>query len=218
VVAARARLAAAEARQRSTSSSLGDTRVLAPTTGVVERRLVENDEHVARGASMFTVVRNDVLELAAAVPSRLAGDVRVGQRAHFVAEGRPLDGRVARVSPTVDPTTRAVTVYVQVPNAGGAIKGNTFATGRVVGRTIADALLVPTPALRQGADSAARPYVYRIAGDRVVRAPVEVGVVDEARAVAQILDGLQEGDRVVVGNVGTLGEGMKVQVVGEKKN
>ena len=45
-------------------------------------------------------------------------------------------------------------------------------------------------------------------------APVQIGIVDEAQGVAQVLGGLRSGDRVVVGNVGTLGEGMQVQIVG----
>lgn len=216
VVSARARVAAAEAALRSTSSSLGDTRVLAPTTGVVAQRLVEDGEHVARGASMFTVVRSDVLELAASVPARFANDVRAGLPARFSAGGRPIAGRVARVSPTVDPATRAVTVYVQVPNADGQLKGNTFATGRVIGRTVPDAIFVPSSAIRTVADSAAASYVFRIAAGRLARTPVTTGVVDDERAVTQILSGLHAGDQVVAGNVGTLGEGMKVQVLGEK--
>jgi RND family efflux transporter MFP subunit len=211
---ARAQLAAAEARVRMTSSTATDTRVLAPTSGVVDKRLVENGEHVARGASMFSVVRSDVLELAASVPARFANDVRAGQTVHFAADGRRFDGRVARVSPTVDPTTRAVTVYVQVPNADGSLKGNSFASGRVIGRTISDALLVPAPAIRDVPDSNAY-YAFRVTNGQLARTPVTIGIVDDARAVTQVVSGLQAGDRVVVGNVGTLGDRMKVQIVGE---
>ena len=188
--------------------------MLAPTSGVIETRLVENGEHVARGASMFTLVRNDVLELAASVPARFADGVRAGQVVHFSIDARRFDGKVARVSPTIDPTTRAVTVYVQVPNASGAIKGNSFATGRVVGSTIPDALLVPGTAVREIPDSA-QYYVFRVANEQLERRPITVGVVDESRGVTQVLSGLEAGDRVVVGNVGTLGDKMKVQLVGE---
>lgn len=215
VVAARAQVAAADARVRSTSSFVTDTRVVAPTSGVIEKRLVENGEHVARGASMFTVVRSDVLELAASVPARFAGDVRTGQTVRFIADGRRFDGRVARVSPTVDPATRAITVYVQVPNGNGELKGNTFASGRVIGRTVNDALLVPGPAVRDVPDSSSAYYVFRVAGEQLARTPVTLGVVDDARGVTQVTSGLSEGDRVVVGNVGTLGDKMKVQIVGE---
>jgi membrane fusion protein (multidrug efflux system) len=212
VASARARLAAADARVRATSSVLRDTRVVAPTTGIVARRLVEDGEHVARGASMFTVVRNDVLELAAAVPARQANEVAAGQTVSFTADGRSLVGRVARVSPTVDPTTRAITVYVQVPNSGGAIKGGTFATGRVVGRTIPDAPTVPTTALRQ-TQQGGTPFVYTLADRTIDIAQVRLGIVDETRGVAQVVEGLKEGDRVIVGNVGTLGRGMRVNII-----
>ena len=215
VAAAKARLAAAQARVRATSSLTTDTRVLAPTSGTIARRVVESGEHVARGAALFTLVRSDVLELAAAVPARQANAVQVGQTVHFSADGRAFDGKVARVSPTVDPATRSVTVYVQIPNAGGAVKGGTFATGRVVSQTIPDALVIPASAVRQRVDDGGT-FVYRVAGTTLDIAPVTVGVVDQRKGVAEIRQGLAEGDRVVVGNVGTLGRGMQVIVAGEE--
>ena len=52
VAASQARLAAAEARQRSMAIAESDTRVLAPTSGTVSQRLVDNGEHVARGQQL----------------------------------------------------------------------------------------------------------------------------------------------------------------------
>jgi membrane fusion protein (multidrug efflux system) len=213
LVAARARLAAADARVRSTSSLLTDTRVLSPTEGVVESRGVENGERVARGAVLLTVVRNDVLELQAAVPARRASEVRPGQVVHFTADGRAFDGRVARVSPTIDRASRSISVYVQVANPGGSLKGGTFATGRIVGRSLPDALVVPTTALRQSQDGSSS-FVYRIASGTLNQSTVRLGVVDDARGLAEVVEGLKEGDQVVVGNVGTLGNGMQVQIAG----
>ena len=214
LAASRARLAAAEARVRATTSLLTDTRALAPTTGVVARRNVENGEHVARGAEMFTVVRSDVLELAAAVPARQANEIKVGQRVHFAAGGQDLEGRVARMNPTIDPTTRSITVYAQVPNGDGALKGNSFATGRIVSRSVDGAIVIPSTAIRQ-AQGNEKPFVYRLgAEDALERAPVSVGILDEAQAIAEIVEGLNVGDRIVVGNVGTLGAGMKVTIAG----
>lgn len=217
VATARARLAAADARLRAIGNQARDTRVVAPTSGIVDKRFVEAGVHVARGAPLFSVVRNGTLELAAAVPSRQAGMVRPGQIVHFVADGRRFDGRVARVSPTVDPATRAVTVYVQIPNPGGTIRGGTFATGRVVSRTLTGVLAVPTTALRQTADEG-KPFVYRIDGRTLNIAPVQLGAVDERQGIAQVAEGLQAGDRIVVGNVGVLGRGMLVTIAGEEKS
>jgi RND family efflux transporter MFP subunit len=201
---------------RTASVAVGDTRVLAPTTGIVATRAVEAGEHVARGATLFTVVRNDRLELAASVPARQASDIAPGQAVRFVADGQALEGRVARVSPTINPASRAVEVYLQVDNPGGRLKGNTFATGRIIGRTVRDALLVPIAAIRQSG-AGGTSFAYRVAGDRVERVDVQVGIADDTKGVVQILDGLAAGDRVIVGNVGAIGAGARVQVVGERQ-
>lgn len=212
VVAARATVAAADARVRASASLVGDTRVLAPIAGIVEKRLVDNGERLARGAPILTLVRTDVLELAASVPARSAEAVRVGQTVRFESGGHDFAGRVVRVSPTIDPVTRAITVYVQVPNPNGVLRGGSFATGRVIGRSIPGALVVPSPAIRAGGQGAS-PFVYRVEGDRLAQTPVRVGVVDDAAGMTEVLEGLKAGDRVIIGNVGTLGRGMKVQII-----
>jgi membrane fusion protein (multidrug efflux system) len=212
VTTARARVAAAQARVRTTGSEVRETRVLAPATAMVERRLVEPGEHVARGTELFTLVRSETLELTAAVPERRASSIAPGQRVRFDAAGRRFEGRVARVSPTIDPASRSVTVYVQVPNATGNLRGGTFATGVVVARLIEGALVVPIAAIRQTA--AREPFVYRIAAGTVEQVSVALGITNEDAGIAEVLSGLTSGDRVIVGNVSGIGRGMRVQVIG----
>lgn len=207
---ARARVAAANARLRTSSTSARDTRVVAPTSGTVEKRFVENGEHVANGAQMFSVVRNDVLELEAAVPERLANSVARGQSVRFLANGQTFEGRVARVSPTVDPLSRSITVYMQIPNPNGALKGGTFATGTLMARNIANAITIPTSAIRQTGTGGQ--MVYRIENGSLDTASVTVGVRNDRAGVAEIVTGVSAGDSVISGNVGSLGRGMKVQI------
>src|SRR5207249_4778999 len=83
----------------------------------------------------------------------------------------------------------------------------------IVQRTLRDALTVPTPSIHQMQETG-QPYVYRIADNAVDVAPVQLGVIDERAGKAEVLSGINEGDRVIVGNVGVLGRGMKVSVVG----
>jgi RND family efflux transporter MFP subunit len=181
----------------------------------VSIRQVENGEHVSRGASMFTVVRNDILELEAAVPARFAGDVNPNMPVRFNAGGREMNGRVARVSPTINPANRSVTIYLQLPNPGGTLRGNTFATGRIVARTLNGSTIVPTSAIRYGQQQNA-PFVYRIANETVEHQPVQLGVVDEVAGIVQIVSGVDPGDRVIVGNVGAIGRGVKVRIAGSR--
>jgi membrane fusion protein (multidrug efflux system) len=128
-------------------------------------------------------------------------------------DGRPHEGKVARVSPVIDPLSRSVTVYVRLDNPGGAIKGGTFATGRVVRRVLPDALILPSAAIRQRPNTGT-PFVYKIAGERVAEADVTLGASDDAQEVVEMLSGVEDGDQIIVGNVGMLGDGMHVQILG----
>jgi RND family efflux transporter MFP subunit len=170
---------------------------------------------VLRGTELFTLVRFDVLELMASLPARRANDVMPGQPVRFLADGKAFTGKVARVSPTIDPASRSITAYVQIPNPRGELKGNTFSSGQIIAQTLNDVLVVPQPAIRTGQDG--KQFVYRIVGSELEQAPVTVGAVDEARGLVEIKDGVQERDEVVVGNVGTLGRGMKVQIIGNER-
>lgn len=212
---AKAQQAAAESRLRAAQSLSRDTRIVAPVTGTIQFRRVQSGEHVLRGSELFTLVRSDILELTASLPARRANDVKPGQPVRFLADGKAFTGKVARVSPTIDPASRSITAYVQIPNLNGELKGNTFSSGQIIAQTLSNVLVVPQPAVRTGQDGIA--FVYRIVGGELEQAPVTLGAVDEARGLVEIKDGLQERDQVVVGNVGTLGRGMKAQIIGNER-
>lgn len=212
---AKARFAAAESRVKAAISLSRDTKVLAPVTGMVERRTVENGERVSRGAALFTVVRSDMLELAAAVPARRASALQRGLEVRFTADGRAIEGRVARISPTIDLQSQSITVFVQVPNRDNSLKGNTFATGQIIERSLSGQLVIPAGAVRQTAATAGgQTFVWKVEGGSLTRSDVKLGIVDEARGVVQVTEGLKPGDEIVVGNVGLLGAGMQVQIIG----
>lgn len=211
-LAANARLAAANARLRSAEFARRDALVSAPARGTISRRLVQTGERVSRGAQLFVLVRDDTLEFTAALAARAAAVVGAGQEARFVVDGREFVGRVARVSPAIDPASRSVAVYVRVPNPRRELKANAFASGRLVSAKLDGVLTVPVSALRKSRDGDAS-FVYRIEGNQIAVAPVRVGSTDEARGMVEILEGIAENDRVVVGNVGTIGRGMQVQVL-----
>ncbi len=211
--AAKARLAASEARLRTAQNVMRDMRVVAPVAGIISTKSVQNGEQTLRGAALFTLVRNETLELTAALPAKLAGGVREGQLTRFSADGKPFTGKVARVSPTIDPTSRNITVYIQIPNPRNALKGNTFATGQIIARTVANALVIPQAAVRISPVDG-KPMVYKVEGGTLSAATVKTGISDDARGVVEILAGVEERDVVVVGNPGTLGRGMKATVLG----
>ena len=211
--AAKARLAAADSRLRAAQNLARDTRVVAPVAGIINTKKVQNGEQTLRGSELFTIVRNEVLELTASLPAKRANEVKAGQLVRFSADNRQFTGKVARVSPTIDPTSRNITVYIQIANADQSLKGNTFASGQIVSRIVNNAMVVPQAAVRISSVDGKR-LVYVIEGGLLNPATVKTGIADDARGVVEITEGLKEKDLIVVGNPGTLGRGMKATVLG----
>src|SRR6185436_7126441 len=115
---AEAQLAAARARQRSTWQQLDDTSVKAPFAGIVSERPASMGDVVTPGTELLTIIDPSSMRLEAQVPSDQIQQVRPGARARFTIRGvtGTFAGAVDRVSPSADPVTRQVSIFVSLPN------------------------------------------------------------------------------------------------------
>lgn len=213
---ARARLALSESQLASAEDRLATSTLRAPAAGVVSKRYLQAGDRVDLGKPVMDIVDTRVLQLTASVPVEFVGDLRVGRTVSLQAAqlgSSRLTGRISRINPTADDATRQVRVYVDIPNGSGRLVGGTFVSGRVLLREAQGAVAVPRTAVRLEGD-ARTPVVYVIAGGKVHRRVVSVGVVDEDQGLEQITSGVQVGDLVVVGPVEGLSDGVPAEVLG----
>lgn len=99
---------------------------------VVAQRLVAEGEMVRAfpSVAVFRLVIDRPLKLITMVPERHMGEIKVGQAAEIYSEAYPKEifkGTVARVSPTVDRTSRTFYVEVLIPNEDRRLKPGSFA-------------------------------------------------------------------------------------------
>ena len=187
--------------------------IRSPVAGVISRRVVESGDRVKDGDLLFELVNTTELEFDASVPSEFAGSFGIGAPVALAGQGLPADGvsgRVARINPAADASTRQVKVYVAVPNRGGRIVAGVFASGRVVQRQVRNVLAVPREAIR--AEEGGKTYVLIVLDDRIERRDVTVGAVDDLAGLAEIASGLAGGETVVVGPAQGLRPGQPVSV------
>ena len=114
------------------------------STGVVAKRHVQVGEKVAFDSPLVTVVDLTDMELQAAVPAVDVPELAIGKAVELTIDGfgeRRFTGRVERINPAAEPGTRAILVYVGIPNSDGALRGGMFATGRIA---LAASAPVPT--------------------------------------------------------------------------
>jgi RND family efflux transporter MFP subunit len=207
-----AEAAAANARSQlaAARTQLGNTVLRAPISGVVADRAVGLGDVATAGMALFTIVDPSSMRLEASVPSSDLAALRVGAAVEFTVRGydQPFAGRIDRIAPQADPTTRQVPIYVSIPNAGGALVGGLFADGRVVTQS-ATGLIVPTDAVNT---AEATPWVLRVVNGRAERASVKLGIQDARTDRVQIVSGVEEGDILLRGASQSIAPGTAVDV------
>ncbi len=206
--------AAAQAAQAEEAESRSTIR--APLTGIVSERSVDAGEAVGMDAPLFTVVNSDTLELSGQIPVDRAAHVRVGAPVAFTLTATPereLRGRVARIDPVADPGTRQVGVYVQLANAKHQIIGGQFATGRIVGERVEDAVVIPELAVRGDGDST---YVLLVENGRVMKQAITVGPSDRATGQVAVAKGLEGGEKVIATPAVQLAPGTEVVLASDE--
>ena len=201
-VASDAMLADVRSRVTSAEKMLANASIRAPFGGVVSERPANAGDVVQIGAPVLTIVDPTLLRLEASVPADLLATVKVGAKVEFNVTGiagRRFTGKVARINPTVDPTTRQVRLYVTVLNNDRTIVAGAFAEGRVAVTSVR-ALTVPAGAIDP---RAAVPSVKRVRNGVVESVPVTIGVRDDVAERVEITKGVSRGDTLLIG--GALG-------------
>ena len=205
---AQARLEAQRAAAQVQQLRLGQTRLLAPDSGIISARSATVGAVPPAGQELFRMIRQGRLEWRAEVPSADLGRIKPDMPVKVQAEGgAPIEGKVRMVGPTVDAQTRNGLVYIDLGATTGARAGM-FARGDIeIGSARGLALPQSAVQLRDGFT-----YVHRVGADgKVAETKVQIGRRVGDRI--EIVSGLDPQANVVASGGGFLGDGDTVRVV-----
>lgn len=206
--AQRATRDAARARVAEIRANLGDRSIRAPFAGVLGIRRVSPGALVQPGTEIASLDDVSQVYVDFPVPEVQLANLAAGQRLTGRSSawpGRDFDGEVSMVGSRVDPNTRAVTVRGTFPNADRALRPGMLVRVRL-DRPARRALVVPEIAVVQvGRDS----FAWRVRDDQTVE-QVRIGIGARVAGRAEVVDGLADGDRIVVDGTGKLRPGMEV--------
>ncbi len=201
-----------EAQLEVAKKALADTVVRSPMAGWVAERAVQRGDKTAVDGKLFTLVDLSRMEMEALLPASEIAQVAVGQPFSCRVEGygeRPFEGRVARIAPSTQAGNRYLPIYIELDNADAALRAGVFAEGSLqLARAKAQAL-IPITAVR---NEAGVDFVYVIAGDRLRRQPVVLGMKSEAEGLVDVQKGLVAGTQVIAANLGNLKDGVRVHL------
>jgi len=215
LAAAKQQLEVAKADQQHYAALSGYANIVAPYDGVVTWRFSDTGALVQAGTSstsglpVVTVAQIDVLRLRIPVPESLAAKVRIGDSAdvRVQATGEHFTGKVTRFTDALDPSTRTMQVEIDVPNPQYHLQPGMYAEVTLLANSRSDALTIPiTAVLRSGNKTS---VLIIDSQNRVQVRQVELGVESPNRT--EVLNGLNQGERVIVGNLGSYQAGEEVR-------
>jgi HlyD family secretion protein len=169
-------------------------RVTAGLAGVIQDIPIEVGQEVAPGANLALIAEPERLQAEVRIPATQAREIQLGQVAHVDTRNGVMDGRVARI----DPTVRQGTVQVDIELSGELPPGarpDLSVEGRVDIEVLDDVLFVNRPA-SGAADHVVELFRVEPSGDYATRVEVRLGRASVRNI--EVLEGLIEGDRIVI--------------------
>lgn len=214
--AAQQELAVTQANQKQVAALSDYTRITAPFAGVITNRYADTGALVAAGTSSSTqatpVVRLaqvSVLRLVLPIPESVAALVHLQDpvKVHVQALNQDIQGRVSRFADSLDMQTRTMETEIDCDNRDGRLIPGMYTDSEISLHQKAGALTLPLEAVVRNGDDAT---VLAVNSQNVLEERhIKLGLEDNARV--EVLSGLSEGDRVVIGSRSQFQPGQKVQ-------
>jgi membrane fusion protein (multidrug efflux system) len=212
----RAQVHQMEVALQQAETNLTYSYIRAPFAGSISVRNLDAGAFVSGSTGSTSTLSRGILVLQDITTVRVLVDVveqdvplvKFGQTAELRADaypGRVFTGKVTRIVQALNPSTRTMTVEVDIPNPDRALKGGMFARVELLVGVHANALQIPIDAVtRLEADQ----YVYTVQDGKARKVPVEMGI--RSNGLIEITKGLTETDPVIVSGKDLVTDGVKV--------
>jgi multidrug efflux system membrane fusion protein len=214
--AAYARYTAGRARQSQAALSLADATLRSPIDGVIIRRAVEVGSLAGPSLPAFTIADTRVVKVVFGVPDVVVAKLRMGETLAIQAEAMPgevLQGRITRISPSADPTSRVFEVEATLPNRDGRMKVGMLATLRLGEAAGTADMYVPLASVIRPVGDSSGYAVYLVGDSAGTTARLRrVRLGDVSGNLIAVREGLAPGDRVIVRGATIVADGQPVRV------
>jgi len=204
---AKGNVQAAQAQLRVAQNAVRDSVATSPLSGVVAKRHVQPGEKVAFDSPLVTVVDLKDMELQALVPSSDIPELKPGMAVDLIVDGfgdRKFTGRIQRINPSTEAGTRAILVFVGIPNDGQALRGGMFATGRIALTASPPVATLPSTAVRTEAGVS---YIWTIQDGKLAKRTVVIGRRDDDAGRVELKTELPAGVPVLSAKFDNLKDG-----------
>jgi membrane fusion protein (multidrug efflux system) len=197
-----------EAQAQLAKNALRDAIVVTTLAGTVAKRNIQPGEKVNFDSPLFTVVDLARMEVQAMIPANDIPEIVIGMPVELSIEGfgeRRFNGTIERINPMTEAGTRAILVFVQIPNPDAVLRGGMFATGRIRLAAGAPVPTLPNTAIRT---EAGQSYIWAIDNGKILKRIVVIGKRDEAAGRTELKTALPPDMVILSSRFDNLKEGL----------
>jgi RND family efflux transporter MFP subunit len=210
-VSARSAFEAAKTNLDIARSSLAETVLTAPISGIISKRTVEPGERISNEMAVFTILDPASLEVVVPVGAERVAELKIGQKAKFQLDngGAALEGTLARIIPTTGSAARTVETRFALP-ADTTVPAGAFLSGQLQLAQSVAPVAVPRVAVKTDVNGA---YVWVVQDGKAQRARVKLKAgSDDANPLVPIAEGLARGATVLTLRGAEPSDGQQVSI------
>jgi len=208
-------LEALQKKRETLMAQMAMSTIKAPFNGVVDRIMQKAGELAAPGMPVLTLVNMGEMKVKADVSENYVQAVKAGAHVDidFPAFGYQTTAPIKNVSNIINPANRSFSVEVRVTNSKGILKPNGVATLRIMDFEADASLVVPAIAISKDAKG---DFVYVAANTegKTVAQKRYIKIGRSSDGNTRILEGLAEGDKVIVNGYNEVANGDLVRIQG----
>jgi RND family efflux transporter MFP subunit len=196
--------------------ALSDADLTAPFSGYILARNIELGNLVAPGTVAFTIADTSAVKVSFGVPDYAVKHLRLGQEfsVHLQDDPKEYKGRVTSIAASADEKNRVFAIEVTVPNSKSYLKPGMIASLNLTGVQKAPVPTVPLSAVVANPGAPGR-YAVFVATEQVGKwtAHMREVTLGETHESDVAVDGVKQGEKVVVVGAADLKDGDLVQVL-----
>ncbi|MFU8812741.1 MAG: efflux RND transporter periplasmic adaptor subunit [Balneolaceae bacterium] len=212
---ARAQRDQARAQFNQAEKQLEDATISAPFTGLIEERFIREGELINPGMPVVRLVNISRVRILSGVPERFAGSIREGS--NVVIEFRSLsetirESSISYAGSVLDPETRTFAIEVELQNPGQRIKPEMVADLTIDRNRIENAIILPRTSIIRN-EGGTMVFIASQRNGRKEAELIPVVTGEASGSLIRIVDGLSQGDEVVVSGMRNLNQGDELNIL-----
>lgn len=209
--ASQAKLKEMEALLAQEQTRLQNAMIIAPFSGEIIRRYVDAGALVSSSTPLVTLVHTETLKVVANVLEKDISLIKPGMKAKIQTEAYPervFEGKVVRINSALELATRTLQAEIHVPNPSHLLKPGMFSRIEMALSEKPGTLTVLREAL---IEEGGKRSVFVVEGNQALQRPIVTGI--EQDQWVEVLEGLREGDRVIIKGQGSIKDRSTVRVI-----